>query len=161
MGKRLENISGVGKEILKNLKSGSYRGSTIKEIQQILKEEEQDYSLKEINEGLKELIEYGSVRGEVGSNNERKYSLSGWFGSGNRDQRVLLGKPDVIQDTYKLIKRLFSGVLILFGLGLIAYSNIPLSGNVIATTGSIETSMVIAFATLGIGGLLLLNSFKK
>lgn len=66
MGKRLENISGVGKEIIKSLQDGSSRGLKAREILDILKEEEKDYTLKEINQGLGELIEYGSVRGKIG-----------------------------------------------------------------------------------------------
>lgn len=83
------------------------------------------------------------------------------MGSGRRDQSVLLGKPNLITDTYKLVKRIFSGVLILFGLGLLVYQNISISGAVISNSTSVESSFIISLATIGLGGLLLLNSFKK
>lgn len=161
--KRLEELGDVEKEILKSLKSGRSRGLTTPEIRDTLIKEGHTTTLKEVKEGVGELIDYGSVRGYVNRSGDRTYYLSRGLGSGYRNQTKLLGKPNLLLDTYKFFQRVFGVVFVLFGLGSIIFLSLSLTGKVILAQmpSPVNAMFYLSFLLVLIGGALLFISSKN
>ncbi len=164
--KRLENLPDLQKDILKVLAKDKENGLTEAEIKNLVTPL---YStaptLKDIDENLSKLIEYGSVRGYTNKNNkitEVKYYLSRVLGSGSRNQSKLLGKPNPFRDTYKLFKRIIGAVFALFGVGIIAFDFSSVSGHVIAnsSSNSVPGLFLGALGLIALGVALVYRSYK-
>jgi len=157
---RLENLSELQREIIRSLPQDSNKGVTLNEIKASLDDEEYNFSLNEIREGVRELLKYGAVRGKS-EDNIKKYSLSRALGSGRRNQASLLNKFNPFRDMYKLIERVIGSVFVLFGV-FILYQNSTMSGSVISNIIKNQTnSSIISIGLVVLGGILLFLSFNK
>jgi hypothetical protein len=164
MVKHLDELDSLQKEILKTLKSGRSSGLTTGEIKSAIERDGYEVpGLKEVKEGIGELIEYGSVRGNVLRGGEKKYYLARGLGSGVRNQARLLGKTNVFLDTYKFLQRIFGVAFLVFGIGFITYGGLSSTGNIISasTPSSLDIGFILSFMLMLIGGILLFRNSKK
>ncbi len=160
--KRLEQISDVEKEILKSMSSGPSRGLTTSRIKDVLTSEGYQTTLDEVRKGIGELITYGSVRGYVTPAGKRVYYLSRGLGSGHRNQAKLMGKTNVFMDAYKLFKRIFSAVFLLFGLGSIIFLGLSPTGKVISISAfPVNIAVFLSFLLIFIGAALALIDSRE
>ena len=133
MTKRLEKLTETQKEILKTLPLG--KDVKREDILKYLKKEGVKIDDAELKNELEGLIKYGSLRSSFEDKKDEEgmtYNLSRGIGSGYRNQRKLQGKSNIIQDTYKLYKRIFGSVFIVFGIGLVIYNGAFISGAAIS-----------------------------
>lgn len=161
--RHLEDIDDLGKEILQKLRGRKEGGLTTREIRDAIEEDMGgDYRVKgeEVRNQLGELIERGDVKAYTKKDGKVKYYLSKGIGSGYRSQKKLQGR-DFFYNISKMYERILGSIFILFGLGFFIYQNSSMSGAVISNSTSMETSFIVSFCALALGGFLLFKSFKK
>jgi hypothetical protein len=137
------------KGILKYLNKSSDSDITIDDLADYLKN--QDYgelSKKELRERLDHLIEKGYIRAKTegrGEKREEVFSLTRYIGSGVRQQRHLQGRG-IINDTSRLVKRLFGSIFVLSLAASIFFLSPDFTGNIIGnTTATWSNSSLISF----------------
>jgi len=166
--KKLENLTRLDREIIRNLKTGKDRGSSIEDIQRRLRDQSGlDQSRSEVNDALGQLIKYGAVRsyeqriGEI-DREERKYFLSRGLGSGGRNKAALYGTWNPLRDFARYISRIFGSFFVLFGFGMIFFrERIASTGDIISSQVHIPNLIFILSFMLAIIGILLWISERE
>ena len=158
------NLASEEKGILKYLGKGYDEAMDLDDITKYL--ESHGYSKlsdEAARERLDHLIDTGYVRSKTegkGSQREEKFYLSKWIGEGVRKQKYLQGRG-IIQDTSKLIQRLFGSIFILIGFGFLLYQSLHMTGAFISSIQAVAPTFVFALALFIIGGILLRGSFRN
>jgi len=148
------------KGILKYLGRGYDEAVNLKNISHYLRDQGyNNTSLKDMRDDLDHLIKSGYIRSKTegkGSNREEKFYLARFIGGGEREKRKLQGRG-VFRDLGKLIERLSGAFFLLFGLGVVIYGDLNVTGAAISNSAGVGLTFIFAFALMIIGGVLLIK----
>jgi len=163
MVKRLEKLADNKKEILEHLPRRKIKGLKIEEVQDKLEKlEKTTIEYKELKKDLNELMQQGYVRCFLDEDdNMKRYFLSRGIGAGKRAQKKLFGKSNIIQDTYKLYKRLFGIIFLALGIGLVIYNGASISGAVISFKEGNLNALYLGVVSFVLGIALFMIPSKK
>ena len=119
-------------------------------------------SPQDLKDKLDNLMDYGYIRAKtekLGRSRVEKFYLSKALLGGKSKQKKLHGRGGIIQDTSKLVKRLFGSIFLLFGLGFFIHS-LNITGSSISSSGNFNPVFIPTLALAIIGLALLKRSFN-
>ena len=119
-------------------------------------------SPQDLKDKLDNLMDYGYIRAKTeksGRSRIEKFYLSKALLGGKSKQKKLQGRGGIIQDTSKLVKRLFGSIFLLFGLGFFIYDSV-ITGAIISSQENFNPIFIPTLALVIIGGILLKKSFN-
>lgn len=154
----MANLDKKEKGIVKYLGTNYDESLSLNDITQYLKDVGyEDTTRKNVLEKIDNLIDLGYVRSRTkgkGDNREEKFYLSKSLLGGRFKRRGLQGRG-FLHDTSSLIERLFGSVFVLFGLGVLIYEGLNITGAVISNGEGIGISSLLGLTLMIIGGILI------